>query len=81
MAAMATGLIIPATSGRAWPGVTREQVYPCCLLSELLKGGGCRMKSLMSVRPLLQSLLPSREFGQGKMYQIGVGGGAGHSTE
>lgn len=63
MATMATGLMIPVTSGPAWPGVTREQVLPRCLPSELLKGGACRMKSLMNMCPLPQPLLPSREFG------------------
>jgi hypothetical protein len=72
MATLATGLIIPATSGLAWPGVTREYMHPCRLPSELLKGGVCRMKSLMDACPLLQSLLPNREFGQGRMYQMGV---------
>lgn len=72
MAAMATGLIIPATSGLVWPGVTKEHMHPCRLPSEFLKGGVGRMKSLMDACPLLQALLPSREFGQGNMYQMGA---------
>lgn len=72
MAAMATGWIIPATSGLAWPSDTREHMHPCRLPSELLKGDVWGIKCLVDAHLLLQSLLPSREFGQGKMCQNGI---------